>query len=344
MGVAATASGERKCYVHVGTHKTGTTSIQWFLRNNRALLAAHGVLIPRSGRSKNDAGHHNLTQELLASPEFAPERGGLAEFVDELKGSVLPAACISCEDFSLLSGNPDALVRLRDAIVAGGYAPVIVVYLRPQISYLVSVYAEIVKNGNRTPFSVYAREIVEHGSFLWNGLPGPPFRYDLLLANFAAVFGAGAIVARRYRGGAPNSALLESIASIVSGKPIDAKLFAFPSVRTNPSSTFGGVLRQFGTDLGADDLRFAPLNLGQTVRLAARFVRSNLIVARCYGRWVPPCELRDVVLALPIRGSFRWTRALRLARRALAALTPSHDDLPRPNLDSVAPRKPTAMP
>jgi hypothetical protein len=29
---------KRICYIHVGPHKSGTTSIQWFLQENRAEL------------------------------------------------------------------------------------------------------------------------------------------------------------------------------------------------------------------------------------------------------------------------------------------------------------------
>jgi len=49
---------KRVCYIHIGPHKTGTTSIQWFLKENRAELLKHGYLVPESGSIHG--GHHQL--------------------------------------------------------------------------------------------------------------------------------------------------------------------------------------------------------------------------------------------------------------------------------------------
>src|SRR5215475_7019106 len=52
----------RICYVHVGPHKTGTTSIQWFLQENGPALLAHGYFVPES-ETKRGA-HHALAEGL----------------------------------------------------------------------------------------------------------------------------------------------------------------------------------------------------------------------------------------------------------------------------------------
>ncbi|HEY4273065.1 MAG TPA: hypothetical protein VGM65_13770 [Candidatus Udaeobacter sp.] len=38
----------RVCSIHVGPDKLGTTSIQWFLQENRAELLKHGYFVPDS--------------------------------------------------------------------------------------------------------------------------------------------------------------------------------------------------------------------------------------------------------------------------------------------------------
>jgi hypothetical protein len=53
---------KRVCYIHVGPHKSGTTSIQWFLQENRAELLKHGYLVPES-ETKRGA-HHALAEGL----------------------------------------------------------------------------------------------------------------------------------------------------------------------------------------------------------------------------------------------------------------------------------------
>src|SRR5690349_17435208 len=53
---------KRICYIHVGPHKTGTTSIQWFLQENRAELLKGGYFVPES-ETKRGA-HHALAEGL----------------------------------------------------------------------------------------------------------------------------------------------------------------------------------------------------------------------------------------------------------------------------------------
>ena len=87
----------RICYIHVGTHKTGTTSIQRFLALNRERFADAGVLLPRAGcdNSPEYVSHHQLAYELTRSAHFDPQYGGLDAIAEELKGSDAAVACLS---------------------------------------------------------------------------------------------------------------------------------------------------------------------------------------------------------------------------------------------------------
>ena len=62
---------KRICYIHVGPHKTGTSSIQWFLQENRAELLEHGYFVPES-ETKRGA-HHALAEGLRARRCFATD-------------------------------------------------------------------------------------------------------------------------------------------------------------------------------------------------------------------------------------------------------------------------------
>ena len=53
---------KRICYIHIGPHKTGSTSIQWFLKENQAELLNHGYFVPKS-EAKHGA-HHALARKL----------------------------------------------------------------------------------------------------------------------------------------------------------------------------------------------------------------------------------------------------------------------------------------
>src|SRR5215472_13958718 len=62
---------KRICYIHVGPHKTGTTSIQWFLQENRTELLKHGYFVPESETKR---GAHHALAEGLAGLELGEHR------------------------------------------------------------------------------------------------------------------------------------------------------------------------------------------------------------------------------------------------------------------------------
>lgn len=312
----------RLCYVHIGTHKTGTTSIQGFLASNRERFAAHGVCLPIAGTERDSgvATHRELARELRGDPAFEPAAGGLAAVCDELARSDARAACLTCEDFTFLYDAPAALTRLRDGIRAAGFEPRIVVYLRAQASYCTAVYAENVRHGYRVPFERYFSDVLERGCYVWDGGTGPPFDYNVLLDGFARVFGRDAIVARRYRSAAADNELLFSFARLLLPPGVDLRAFAVPPGRYNGSLTFGDVLRHLGRggEASAVPIRFTPLGISQSLRLARRFWGPNARLAARYGVVVPVLEPLDAALALPLRRSPSKMRALLRARRALS--------------------------
>src|SRR6266478_2356401 len=62
---------KRICYIHAGPHKTGTTSIQWFLKEYRAELLKHGYFVLESDTKR---GAHHTLAEGLAGLEVGKHR------------------------------------------------------------------------------------------------------------------------------------------------------------------------------------------------------------------------------------------------------------------------------
>ena len=54
-----------KIILHIGTHKTGTTSIQYFCMDNRTFLAEHGIHWPEEKLPKNSDQHSQLSQYII---------------------------------------------------------------------------------------------------------------------------------------------------------------------------------------------------------------------------------------------------------------------------------------
>ena len=155
--------------LHIGSGKTGTTSIQEFLHRNRPRLADLGVLYPRTpGRRRHlrlsmfvqddealDRIPHWHRQRFTSPTEFRKAfRRRLSREIDR---SGLSRVLLSDEG---LYGSRDQslreLHRLLDPI-AGSLR--VVVYLRRQDDHMVSRYQQVVKAGETRRLEVRTREL-----------------------------------------------------------------------------------------------------------------------------------------------------------------------------------------
>jgi hypothetical protein len=143
--------------LHIGSGKTGTTSVQGFLRRNRKSLAELGVLFPQSpgqGRhvalglfARPDAELHKM---IAWRREGYPSPAGFREdfryrLGQEMARSGLPRVLFS--DESLYGSSDETLRRLRAFTDEVARSVRLVVYLRRQDDHLCSRYQQVVKTG-----------------------------------------------------------------------------------------------------------------------------------------------------------------------------------------------------
>lgn len=145
---------------HIGLHKTGTTSIQLSLAENRDLLLERGILYPRAG-SVEAGGHLNLVWEGTASWKYVKDAGGIDDLISEARTSTAETILISAESLSGYSKHPapieivSRLERELDAHVQ------IVCTVRPQFIMLDSLYAQNATTGYTVKsFNDYAVEVM----------------------------------------------------------------------------------------------------------------------------------------------------------------------------------------
>src|SRR5262245_26555179 len=94
---------KRLCYIHVGAHKTGTTSIQWFLQENRAELLKDGYFVPESETKR---GAHHALAEGLAGLDVGKHRQPLvARSIAAIAETPAHAVIISSEALEGLFRN-----------------------------------------------------------------------------------------------------------------------------------------------------------------------------------------------------------------------------------------------
>ena len=154
--------------LHIGTGKTGTSSVQFFLRDNRDRLLELGYLYPKSaGRVRHDklSLFIKSDEELLSSPNwYRQKQSDPARFRKAFRRqlfSEIESAGVSrvlLSDEVLYGCSDPALRRLRGFSdrIAGSLR--LVVYLRRQDDQMVSRYQQMVKTGEVRRLDEWAQE------------------------------------------------------------------------------------------------------------------------------------------------------------------------------------------
>lgn len=315
--------------MHVGTHKTGTKSIQLYFSRHWEALRAAGLYQPNAGRHKFDEthatpGHHDLAFDLMQA-----KRGSLDTLVTELRENGSPDVFLSSEEFHpLAAGN--RLVILRDTLANAGYETTVILYLRAQASYAQSMYAEMAKAYTPGRFARYLNTIGRSG-FLGNG-PNYTifFEYSRLVLALAHVFGEDRVVVRPYDGRREPGALIHDMLRVVAAvQPAlrfpqlgDPSLFLnrrgrfidvlrdvhAAAVRTVPDVPgVDSLLQRFGVDPNDERLTrpFSAMTRDESVIFAHRFNADNARVEAMCSIEIPGSRENDI----PPKDDARWAEA-----------------------------------
>ncbi|MDO6617645.1 hypothetical protein [Shewanella sp. 6_MG-2023] len=186
-----------KVIIHIGTEKTGTTSIQKCLQQNRANLAKQGIIYPHIG--PRDDAHFDLVNALHPLDnngrymEFLPEVEHEQDFYWDALARCITAnpdktIVLSAEHFSSRLRHK-ALSYMKAFFDKLNIEPDIVIYLRPQQGYIESSYSTSIKSGSDLTFS---QAFDSHEQQI--------FRYDYhkLLGLWSSHFEQKSIIVRVY--------------------------------------------------------------------------------------------------------------------------------------------------
>ena len=157
----------KRIFIHIGTHRTGSASIQYFLNQNRAALKAAGILVPHAGTGIATApmGHHNIAYELCGDPNFDRNLPHTAQLIAELCAAREEVAVISSANLQFLHRFPEKLKSLDTDLDAAGYARIYLVYFRNPEAYFLSMFTQLKRTG-RLPDGTFASlhaQMVEQG-------------------------------------------------------------------------------------------------------------------------------------------------------------------------------------
>jgi hypothetical protein len=139
---------KRICYIHVGPHKSGTTSIQWFLQENSAELLKQGYFVPESDTKR---GAHHTLAEALAGLEMGDHREALVtRSIRAIAETPAEAIIISSEALEGLLRNRRHTEAFFNRIRELNLEPKLILFPRNQPQWINSSYASSVKSFRRS--------------------------------------------------------------------------------------------------------------------------------------------------------------------------------------------------
>lgn len=132
-------------YLHIGYPKTGTSSIQVFLRDNPEALSALGYYVPQVGQGKA-GGHHTLVRTLVGLPVAPHQAVAESDIRRELAAAGDKSVLISSEMLTAILANPKHASTLFGKFRAAGLNVILLVYARNQTQWINSSYSQSIKS------------------------------------------------------------------------------------------------------------------------------------------------------------------------------------------------------
>ena len=194
-----------KLYLHIGTEKTGTTSIQKFLSNNKKLFnkkilpietfrlnenTMNSRILPYLFENNEDK---SINKELLKDND---KNGSLSLYIEKIKheirnnNSELNEYLISSEHLSSRLLDLNQINTLKIFLNKVFDKIKIIIYVREQSSMAQSAYFTSVFNGYNEPFNDY---ILNHVN-----LANKYFNFDLMIKMWEEIFGKENIILKIY--------------------------------------------------------------------------------------------------------------------------------------------------
>jgi hypothetical protein len=160
---------KRICYIHIGPHKTGTSSIQWFLQENRAELLKHGYFVPET--ATRHGAHHPIARMLCGQELPDHQQSVAANFTRGLIETPCEAIVISSEALGGLLRNLDYARVFFTRVRELDLEPKLVVFPRNQSQRINSSYSSGIKTFRLSePFETFVQGITQGFVFRYSPL------------------------------------------------------------------------------------------------------------------------------------------------------------------------------
>lgn len=268
--------------LHIGTEKTGTTTIQKFLYTNRSMLSRHRIVLsdfldnPNNRKLPVYCQPDGVIDDYLRLRNIHTLKGKkayLSGFPENLKTEIdtlsehADTMIITSEHMHSRLTTKDSIERLK-ALLDPLFSDIqIICYVREQSALLKSLYSTAMKVGHTTDFDMFAKECTPK-SLRYN--------YHLSLSRWADVFGQRAITVRLFdRSTFVDGDIRNDLLNTIQPE-LDISDFDFEGGEENASiGLFGLKLSQMINTKLPKFRKDGSINVMRT-RMVARLVRSRV--------------------------------------------------------------------
>ena len=161
-----------KIVIHMGLHKTGSTSFQNFLSLNKLVLMDAGILYPNI--DNNEESHWKIPNQIILE-NWTYLENYFKEIILIANKNNLKTIFISSEDMSILLTESYRVKKFENLITRLGIAEIEwVCVLRNQWDYFNSLYAEMSKHKVCLNYASAGEEIINFGQI---SMGNDRFRY-----------------------------------------------------------------------------------------------------------------------------------------------------------------------
>jgi len=181
---------KKKLFVHIGTHKTGTTSLQVFLDKHQDDLLAQDFFYPKIGWYHH--AQHMLAfhlQNVYPAHMPKPEDNIWEQLNEIIESNNCNKVILSSEEFSVI--DKSAIEKLKNYLK--NFEVKIIVYLRSQVSLFESMYNQQVKDW-KSPRKEPINFFLTMPELIYQ-----KFNYLENLKNWAEFFGKENIIVEVYK-------------------------------------------------------------------------------------------------------------------------------------------------
>lgn len=172
-------------FLHVGTHKTGSTSIQQALRLYSVELRREKlVCLPLPKQVELQMSSDSLRHDLIRPCRDDLDRFASARFGEGMR-FVMSSEGFSGESDRGYRNAPVVAEAARE--ITTDFDVSIIVYLRRQDRFIESLYTQSIQEGNSLSFDEFVAR-----------LPESSFNWEALVSSYSKFFGEDRVIVRRY--------------------------------------------------------------------------------------------------------------------------------------------------